>query len=289
MQILVNGLIAGLVIATLGLAFAVVYLPTRVFHIALGGVFAFTPFIAWATARAGMPAPLSWLAAIGSGVVIAVACEVLNHRRLARRSGSPGAHLISSLGIAILLIQCCSLIWGNETKVLRAGNDAVIGLGSVVITGAQIIQAVGAILVIGLFYGWLRLSRLGLQFRALADNPAELALLGIDVSRLRIVAFAVSGCLTSVASLLSAHELGFTPESGFPALLLAVVAAVIGGRESFVGPILGGLLLGVVRSQVVWYLSARWQEAATFALLAIFMVALPHGLSGKASRLEAEA
>ena len=81
--------------------------------------------------------------------------------------------------------------------------------------------------------------------------------------------------------------MGFDPNTGLHAVLLAVVAMIIGGRGSFVGPVVGGLLLGIVRAQVVWHWSARWQEAVTFAMLAFVRLLLPHVLLGQRTRLEA--
>lgn len=289
MQIIVNGLISGLTIALLALAFSIVYLPTRVFHVALGGVYAAIPFIAWACLRWGWPWYLAVTVATLMGVGLSFVCELINHAPLERKRASSGAHLVSSMGIYIIMIQALALIWGNETKVLRTGLDAVVSVGDIIITHAQIIAAVISIVMLSTFYCWLRLSNLGLQFRALADNPVEFALRGYNVRRLRLVAFSISGVLCSGSALLISYDIGFDPHGGFVALLLAVVAVIIGGRESFMGPVVGGILLGLVRSEVVWFLSARWQEAITFLLLMLFLFIRPNGLFGRKGRLEAEA
>jgi branched-chain amino acid transport system permease protein len=281
MQIFVNGIITGLTVAVLALAFTVVYLPTRVFHIALGGVYAAVPFITWTCLQWGWSWYIAVTVASLIGVGLSLACEWINH--------APLAHLVSSLGIYIIMVQAVALIWGNETKVLRMGLDAIVAFGDIIITRAQLFAAGGAVLVLALFYGWLRFSRLGLQFRALADNPKELGLRGYNIRRLRRVAFGMSGILCSVSTLLVSYDIGFDPHGGLVALLLAIVAVIIGGRESFLGPVLGGILLGLVRSEVVWFLSARWQEAVTFLLLALFLFLRPNGLIGRKGRLEAEA
>lgn len=287
MQIFVNGTITGLTIAVLALAFSVVYLPTRVFHVALGGVYAAAPFIAWTCTRWGWPWYFAMALASLTGVGLSLACEFVNHAPLERKGASSGAHLVSSLGIYIIMVQAVALIWGNETKVLRRGLDAVVPFGNIIITRAQLLAAGASVLMLALFYGWLQWSRLGLQFRALADNPKELALRGYNIRRLRRVAFGMSGVLCSVSALLVSYDIGFDPHGGLVALLLAVVAVIIGGRESFLGPVLGGILLGLVRSEVVWFLSARWQEAVTFLLLALFLFIRPNGLLGRKGRLEA--
>jgi branched-chain amino acid transport system permease protein len=214
-------------------------------------------------------------------------CEWANHARLARRHASSGAHLIASLGIYIILVQVIAMIWGNDTKTLRTGLDSTTRLGGVIVVGAQWITLWTATGLLGAFALFLARSNLGLRLRALADNPTMFALFGYNVDRHRLLAFALSGFFAAGASLATAYDLGFDPHTGLHAVLLAIVAVIIGGQGSFFGPVLGALLLGLLRAQVVWHWSARWQEAATFGALAIFLLLRPQGLLGRQSRIEA--
>jgi branched-chain amino acid transport system permease protein len=289
MQVAVNGLATGLLIAVLALAFTVVHLPTRVFHIALAGIYVLGPYVAMTFIGHSVPWPLALVAALGMGALLSATCEWLNHARLEKRGASTGTHLVASLGLFIIIVQAIVTIWGGEPKVLRLGQDKVVRAGGLMLTRAQLVAVGVSALLLAAFHVWLRRSDLGLRFRALADNPQEMALRGYDVRWLRLLAFGISGFLASAASLCTAFDLGFEPHSGLPTLLLAVVAMIIGGRSSFVGPLVGGLLLGLIRSEVVWYLSARWQEAVTFFLLAAFLLLRPQGLLGQKARLEAAA
>lgn len=288
-QVLINGLISGLAVAVLALAFSLVYLPCRVFHVAMGGIYALVPFVALSVLRHQPSWAMALGAGIGTGIVISLLCESLNHSRLERRQASGGAHLISSLGIFIVLVEIVAISWGNETQVLRVGIDRVFRMGSITLTRAQVFTGLISLLLLGGIYGGLRFSQLGLRLRALADNSIEFGLRGFNVNAYRLMAFAVSGLLVSSAALMTAYDVGFDPHGGLHMLVLAVVAVLIGGRESFMGPVLGGLLLGVLRALVVWYLSARWQDVATFLLLAVFLYVKPHGICGRAGRLEADA
>jgi len=289
MQILLNGLVSGSAIALLALAFQAVYLPTRVFFIGLAGVYSFVPYIAHAVMRAGGPGWAAALAAAVVSVALCLLCEWANHAPLSRRRASDGAQLIASLGIYIILVQIVAMIWGNNTKTLRTGLDSVTRFDSgVIVTGAQwTILATAALLLAG-FALLLMRSNLGLRLRALADNPVMFALFGYNVDTHRLLAFALAGVFCAAASLTTAYDIGFDPHGGLHAVLLAIVAVIIGGRGSFLGPVLGALLLGILRAQVVWHLSARWQEAATFALLALFLLLRPQGLLGRKTRVEAE-
>lgn len=289
MQIILNGLISGSAIALLAVAFQMVYLPTRVFFIGLAGLYSLAPYLVFSAGKAGWPPAFGVAVAIAVVVALAVVCEWLNHARLTRKGASDGAHLISSLGIYIVLVQIIAILWGNETKTLRAGLDSTVHLGGAILAQSQLIMAgVAATLLLGVWV-MLRASNIGLRLRALADNPTQFALFGYNVDAHRLIAFAFAGIFASASSLLTAYDLGFDPYTGLHSVLLAVVAVIIGGRHSFAGPAIGGLLLGLVRTQVVWHLSARWQEAVTFAVLAIFLLLRPHGLFGQRTRIEATA
>lgn len=287
MQIIVNGIITGTTISLLALAFSVVFLPTGIFHIAMGGIYAAVPFITLTFLNWGWSWYIAVTAGIFAGVALSLACELFNHARLRSIGASSAAQLVSSLGIYIIIVQVIALTWGSETKVLRTGVDKVLMMGNISITWAQAISGVVSILVILLYYFWLRYSNLGLQFRALSDNPVEFALRGYNVRGLWLLIFGISGMLCSICSLLVSFDMGFDPQGGFIAVLLAVVAVIIGGRESFMGPVLGGILLGIVRSEVVWFLSARWQDAVTFLLFVLFLLFQPNGILARKGRLEA--
>lgn len=289
MQVAVNGIITGLALALLALGFTVTYLPTRVFHVALGAVYTSVPFVAWTCLSLGYPWYVAGAVAFVSGVGLSVACEALNHNYLERKGASSGVHLVSSLGIYIILIQAITMTWGNQPKVLRTGLDSIFNVGGLVLTRAQLLAAVSSAALLTGFYIWLGFSNLGLQFRALADNPVEMSLRGYSVRRLRLLSFGISGLLACASAIVSALDTVFDPRGGLTILLLAVVAMVIGGRRSFVGPLVGGIILGVVRAEVIWFLSSSWQEAATFILLAVFLLLRPNGLIGQKVRLEADA
>ncbi len=286
MQFILNGLITGSAIALLALAFQMVYLPTRIFFIGLAGIYSVAPFIA----LSGLQGGWGWFGAISVAVFVSVALAVLmewaNHAPLARKNASEGAQLISSLGIYIVVVQVIAMVWGNETKTLRTGLDSVTRMGEVIIAQSQwIMLGVSAVLIAG-FALFLMRSGIGLRLRALADNPTQFALYGYNVDAHRLMAFALSGCFAAAAALVTAYDIGFDPYVGLHTTILAVVAVIIGGRGSFAGVVLGGLLLGVLRAEVVWHLSARWQEAATFTLLALFLLLRPQGLLGSSSRIE---
>jgi len=286
MQILINGIISGSVIALLAVAFQAVYLPTRVFYIALAGIYAVTPFIAHACRIQGLPWPLTIAVSITAAVGLSLLIEWSNHARLARRKAGDTVHLIASLGIYIVIVQTIAMVWGPTPKTLRSGIDSVTRYADVIITGAQWTTFGVAVGLLSGFAFFLKRTKLGLRFRAMSDNTEQFALLGYDVGAYRYLGFALAGFFCAAASLVTAYDVGIDPYTGLQALLLAIVAVIVGGRGSFLGPVLGALILGVLRAEVVWYLSPRWQAAATFGLLATFLLLRPQGILGRSNRLE---
>jgi branched-chain amino acid transport system permease protein len=287
MQIITNGLISGLIISLLAVAFQAVYLPTRIFYIGLAGIYSITPYIAYSFLNISFPWPLAICAAILFAVALSISLEFISHSYLARKMAGPAVQLIASLGLYIVIVQITVLIWGNETRVLRNGSDSVIHILGVIVTGSQLIALCVAIISIISFIFFLRKSHSGLRFRALSENSYQFALYGFNVKIYRYIGFSLAGCFAAISSLLIAYDIGFTPHEGLRMILVASVAVIVGGQNSFLGPILGALTIGLLRAEIIWLYSARWQEAATFALLVLFLLIRPQGIVGKTKRLEA--
>ena len=288
MQILANGLIQGLLLSIVSLGFALVYNSTGIFHIAQGAIFALSPFILWTV----MKYDLNWffgvMFAVFIPMVLSIFKEVINHWPLQKRGASKEIHLISSLGIYIVIIQLVAVIWGNETKVLRAGIDETFTFGEVIITRSQLLGAIMSILLLVGFLIWIKRTHIGLKLHALSDNPVQLSLMGYNIRGIRILVFALSGLFTATAAMLTAIDVGFDPHGGLIAVLIAMVATIIGGRGSFIGPVAGAIILGIVRAQVTWHTSARWEEAATFLILVLFLFFRPKGIFGRVGRVETQ-
>lgn len=288
MQIFINGMIQGLLIAMVAMGFSLVYNSTGVLHIAQSAVYTIAPFILLSSINAGLSIPASIIMAIAVSILLSVLIEKFNHWPLYKKGTSMQGHFISSLGIYIAVIQVIAILWGNDTKVLRKEIDIVYNFLAMTLTRSQVLGAVVSLFVIGCFFLWLRRSEGGIKFMALSDNPIQLSLMGYDISKMRLLAFAMSGVFTAMASVLIAMDIGFDPYGGFKIVLLAVVATIIGGKGSFVGPVIGGIFLGLVRSQVVWHTSARWEDAVTFIILVLFLFFRPQGIMGEKGRLEAQ-
>jgi branched-chain amino acid transport system permease protein len=103
---------------------------------------------------------------------------------------------------------------------------------------------------------------------------------GIPTRRIRIQALGLASALGGLAAILTGFDTDLTPDMGFRALLLGVVATVVGGAGSLPGSLLGGLLVGLIQHLGAWFLSTQWQDALIFGLLICFLLWWPRGLLG---------
>jgi branched-chain amino acid transport system permease protein len=289
MQIIIYSLINASTISILAIAFSLLYLSTRYFALELGAVFVAAPFLLQMFLSLQIPFVVALLLTFIMIGLLSISFEVFNHSRLEKRNASVMAHLISSLGIYILLTQLVIIIWGNETHFLRSGIDNIFFLGSLRITDVQIISVIVSLIIIILYLSVLKFSKTGLVFKGISDNQTEMLLRGFNINKIRIVVFIISGLLAASSSLFYAYDLGFDAHSGLNILIYAIVAVIIGGKDSYYGPILGSLILSIVQTATVWFFSASWMDAGTFLLFVLFLFLKPSGILSGKFRLEAQA
>lgn len=265
----------------MAMGFSIVYNSTGILHVAQGAVYSISPFLLVSLIDAGFGLPASTAIVLLLAIFISLALELLNHWPLYKKDASLQSHFISSLGIYIAIIQIIAMVWGNETRVLKGAIAPAYSFWNVTITKPQALGGSLSLIAILCFTFWLCRTEGGVRFMALSDNPIQLSLMGYDISKLRLFAFGLSGFFTMLTALLTAIDVGFDPHSGLNMVFLGIVATIIGGKSSFAGPVIGGILLGIVRSQVVWHTSARWENMLTFLILVLFLFFRPQGIMGK--------
>jgi len=278
LQTFLNSFLATWTVAPLALAFGIVYKSTGIFHLAVGAIYALMPYITLSLMRKGLPVATAFLGASVVGVLVSMGLEICNHRPLMRKGASPVGHFVTSLGVYMSTPPLITALWGPDVQSLRSTGQAAVSVGPFVISVGQLVSSSIAIIALAIFYVWLSASATGLKLRALASNPTEAALRGLDVASLRLLGFGISGLLCAVAALPVAWDVGFDPYSALTPTVLAIAAGAVGGWGSFWGPAVGSLFISLVRGIAMILLSPQWQDAATFLGLAILLYIRPTGI-----------
>ena len=208
--------------------------------------------------------------------------ESLVYRPLRQRGSSPMVMLLASLGMYIVLQNCISMFFGDDTKSIRTGvvKEGLPVFGAR-ITPIQIIIIAVSIVLVVLVAIWLKKSRMGKAMRAVASDAELAKISGIDSDRVILWTFAIGSALAGVAGILVAMDVDMTPTMGMNALMMGVVAVIIGGVGSIPGVALGALLLGMAQHLGVWKISSQWQDAIAFIILFLFLLIRPRGFMGR--------
>lgn len=287
LQLLANGFVNGCMYALMALGFALIYNTTKIFHVAHGAVYTAAAYACYVFAiLLRWPVAVSLIGAVLFAALVGVLIELLLYAPLVRREASLLVALLSSLGLYVALVNLIALLFGNETKVLRPGIETTYHFGSVILTRIQLAEILIAAVLLPLLVVVLKGTLWGKIIRAVRDHPILAQVLGINLAAVRLSVFALGSVLAAVAACLAALDVGMDPHVGMPALLGAAVALIVGGVGTFEGPVIGGFLLGILQSLVVWRISARWTDAITFAVLILFLLFRPSGLLGRRRRLE---
>jgi branched-chain amino acid transport system permease protein len=141
------------------------------------------------------------------------------------------------------------------------------------------------------FLGWfVTRTDAGLGMRAAAEDLGAAQLVGLDVNKLIIIAFAIASAFAGLAGILWAAQSGIVePDMGFTPLLKAFVAAIIGGFGSIAGALLGGYILGALEVFIVAFLPSEvspYRDAIVFALLIAFLLFRPNGLLNRTQEVK---
>jgi branched-chain amino acid transport system permease protein len=284
-QLILNALLSGSTWLLVGLGFGLVFSTARFFHFAHGAVFTFGAYFCFTfSASLGAPLLLSVvLAALSSG---ALGCllELCIYRPLRRRSASPLVLLVASLGAYVLLQNGLSLIFGDGARSIRTGAVAKgIGILGGRLTPVQLAMIVTSAVVTPLLAIWVRRTTTGKLVRAMADDPDLARACGIDTGRALLFAFGIASMLAGLAGTLVALDVDMNPTMGANALMMAVVAVIVGGVGSIPGTALGALLLALAQHAAVWGIGSEWRDTTAFVVLLAFLLLKPHGVMGKRS------
>jgi branched-chain amino acid transport system permease protein len=283
MQFLLNGIIAGSIYSLIALGFSVIYQTTRFFHFAHGAVYTFGCYFAYLfSVQLGLDRniafPLACIATMATGSL----CELVVYNPMRKRNATDLTLLIASLGLYIVLQNIISMIWGDDTKTMRTG-EVVEGhpLFGARVTDIQIIIFITSIILMVLLAFMMMKTKFGKSLRALSNDAGLARLSGINSDRYILYAFMIGSFLAAVASIMISFDTDMTPTMGFNALVMGVIAVIVGGINSLPGAALGGLFIGLAQNLGVYWLPSKWQDTIAFGILILFLLFKPYGILGK--------
>jgi len=287
LQLLANGIVNGALFAVLACAFGLVYRSARVFHIAFAGLFLVAPYGSYlASIWWGWPVWAAIPFGVAMGGLGGLLAELALYRPFVRRNATAAAVLVASLGAYVVIVNLFAMGFGNEVKTIERGLAHRVSFGPVGLTTIQIWQfVIGTLAVAGLGFATVKVRAFKVIW-AMGDEPGLVPALGLPAHRYRMLVFILSGLMCGLAGCLIGYDVGIDPHMGMSYLLIAAVAVLAGGIDSYRGWVLGGFVLAVLQSLTVWKFSSKWMDLVTFAVLIAVLLFRPRGMLGIKRRSE---
>lgn len=304
LQNILNGLSIGSVYAIFALGYTLIFSILGIINFAHGAVFTlgayFTYFLMGGAtgfngllANARLPFALPfWLAMLVSGVLaglMGVAIERLAFRPLRRRGADPLLTVVSSLGVALVIVNVIQYLVGAENYTFPPGAfgnlPPAINFGTaenpIPIRTVQVVIFLVSVVILTVLTYLINATRYGKAMRAVAEDPTTASLLGIDTDRFIVLTFFVSSFLAGIAGTLVGSSVSIAgPYFGISFGLKGLAVIVLGGLGSIPGAVIGGLAIGLVEAFVPGEYSA-YKDAVAFGLLFIVLLVRPRGLMGR--------
>jgi branched-chain amino acid transport system permease protein len=293
---LLIGITAGSIYALMAIAFVLVWRSTRVVNFAQAGMALLATYFGYeAVSRIGS----FWVAlpvAMIGGAIFAALVELILMRSLVKHASSGPiagvAPIIATLGLLGVIRAVISMIWGGqELRIVPPVSNVGYSINgsTLVFSPMKLVILVAVVVLLILLSVLFQKTNLGLALRASAHAPEIARLSGVRVDAVRTLGWALAGAAGAVAGLFqTVNGIGsFSPDSIDFSLLLVCgfIAAVIGGLDSMLGAVLGGLILGVLISFILIYVSGGLFFIAPFVILLTVLFVRPQGIIGvKASR-----
>ncbi|RWN57492.1 MAG: branched-chain amino acid ABC transporter permease [Mesorhizobium sp.] len=282
-EVLVGGLLSGVMYSLVAIGFVLIYKTSGVLNFAQGSMVLFAALTFVSLVERGIPFGLSLLITFAVMVALGFTIERTVLRPLVNRS--PMTLFMATLGLSYIIEGAAQLMWGTQVHGLDLGiDDTPFEVGGILISSFDLLAAaIAAAMVAGLsaFFYW---TRIGLAFRAVADDQFAALAVGLRLPRIWGTVWTAAGFVALVAGLLWGARLGVQFSLSL-IVLKALPVLVLGGFDSILGAIVGGLIIGASEKLAEVYLGpfvgGGIEGWFAYALALVVLLVRPSGLFGQ--------
>lgn len=292
-SLLLTGIALGLLYGLAAMAFNLIFTNTHIFDMSVGSTYVIAGYLYYALAVQAHVflalAVAASLAAAGIWGLIVYRCVYVAIERRGSRLGRRArpnffSYFVASLGILIIVQNAFAMVFGSAN---RSVGDTLLKhldvFGASVPRGDYV--AIGVVVVVWIALEmFLKRTPYGARFRALAENPELLNLIGQLRRSYFYLTFGIGSVLIAVCAILTMYLQGISPSDGLTVAVDAVAAMLVGGVGSYRGSLVGGLIFGVVENLSVWKLPGAWEQAIGFAVVLVVLFVRPTGVLGATAR-----
>lgn len=282
-QQVLNGVTIGAVYASLGLALVLIYRTTNIANFAQGEMATFSAFLTWQLTNWGIPIVFSILIAIVISAVIGALVYGLLVRPVQYKDEM--TIIIVTLGLYLAFNSTTGAIWGYMQKTSPSPFPATTWMLGDVRVSAELVSFVLVLMAIsfGLFLLFQK-TKLGNALRAAASNAQSAQLVGIPYTKMMILGWGMAAGLGAISGALVSSRLSLDPNMMADVIIYGFASAVVGGMSSYVGVVVGGMIVGISQALTIAFLpglGADLQIIVPLVLIVAVLIVKPEGLFGK--------
>jgi branched-chain amino acid transport system permease protein len=281
-NLITGTLTTGSILSLIAVGFVIMYRGTKVISFAQGAFSLIGGFIFMGLTRNHLGLVPALVVTLGANLVVGAATYQLVFSRLV--GAEPFITAMATIGLGTVLEAVAIMIWGSAPITLPtilSGHAYHLG-GSLIITPVEIFIVAAAIVLFALLVALLYRTPLGLRMRAVADQPRLAVYTGVSVVAMSTLAWALasmSAALGGIAFLMTTQP---SPDSVFSLGLVVFPAILLGGLDSIVGALVGGLVIAFIQNVVTTYGNGTWVDVASYGILLAVLLVRPQGLFGSA-------
>lgn len=280
LQVLLNGLSVGASYALVAVGLTLIFGAARVGNFAHGDFFMVGALTLALLGTGGFSYPVAALGAIVVSTLVATASYAAFRPLIDR--GNAITLFVAAIAVAVIIQSLVQLGWGATPRNIASPlNDVSVQFGGVRTTAQRLAGILGAGAAFAALFAFLGHTQAGRSIRAVAQNKEAAQAAGIQVDKVRLLTFAVSGVLAGWAAVLMGPIYPVYPLMGLYLVLKAFAIVIVGGLGSIRGALICALLLGVLESLASAYVGLLLEDSIAFLAMIAILLVRPSGLFGK--------
>jgi branched-chain amino acid transport system permease protein len=281
LQLFLRSLETGSVYALAALGVIIIYRTSLITHFAQGSMGMFNTFVvAYFFLSFKLPLWASALCGVASAVLTGFLVDLLIIRHT--KKVSPVAKQIITLGLIMIFLGLAPIIFGVDPLLLpRFISSGDVNFFTASISYNAILNIFLGLAIMGGMFYVLQHTKFGLAIRTTASNEQTARLMGVPTRKVTLAAWAAAGALGALSGVMIAPTTTVTTSLMNAVQVNALFACVLGGFQTFYGPVLGAYIIGIGRNFLVYYASSVWGEQIMYILILLFLIFRPNGLVGR--------
>lgn len=281
MQIIVNGVISGSIIALPAIAFTLMFSIMKFPNFAIGAYVTVGAFIILFFQKiVGLPIAVATILGMSATAIVAWLSDVIVFKPLRERSSV--TLLIVSIAVAFILENIIRYIAGNDIRGFDIPLERPIKFAmGIKATPEQLWLMLITLVAMLVVFAMLKYTRLGKAMRATADNFSLAEVRGIDTGKIIMATWFIGGALAGLAGLLAGLDLVIEPLIGWNLTIPVMAATILGGIGSPIGAVIGAVIVGIAEEVTAHVFNPAYKVGVGFIIIAVLLLIRPQGLFGQ--------